>query len=330
MRWALLLALLGATAPGAADDEVTLKNGDRVSGKVLALSKGKLSLETPHSGVLRVDWPQVVSLKTDGKVRVTLQTGELLEGKLSAPKHGTLRVETEGVGAPVDVDFSKVKSFNEPPVAWHGGVSLSVRATDGNTHTASFLAAGEGIRETEADLLLVRAVFRYGDRSGDLIERNSYGLAKYLYRFYGGLYGYASVEFLSDKFKDLRLGTVVSVGAGTEILKHERVDLSAEAGFAFFDNNFYVSADESHSGARASVRLRLALPLGFEAKDLFTWYPNFEDTADWQIRNEATIGTALGGGWSLLGGVISEFDNEPPPGFQEYDNTYFAGLGFTF
>jgi len=330
MRRALFFALLFFAVPIAADDEVKLKNGDRLGGKLAALAKGKLLFETPHSGPLKVDWSQVVSVKTDGKVKVKLTTGELLEGKLSSPKEGTLRVESEGPNAPVDVDFAKVAAFNEPPVAWHGAASLSVRATDGNTHNTSFLAAGEATRETEVDLFLVRAVFRYGDRSGDLIERNSYGLAKYLYRIYEGFYAYASVEMLSDKFKDLRLGTVVSAGLGYEILKHERIDLSAEAGLAYIDNNFYVEKDESHAGARVSSRLRVALPFGFEVKDLFTWYPNFDDTGDWQMRNEATLGTVLGGGWSLLGGVITEIDNEPPVGLEEYDNTYFAGLGFAF
>ena len=145
------------------------------------------------------------------------------------------------------------------------------------------------------------------------------------------LYGYASVELLSDRFKDLRLGTVISAGAGYTVLKESWIDFSAEAGIAYFDNNFReLQKDESHAGARVSARLRAALPLGFEVKDLFTLYPNFEDSADWQMRNEATLGTALGSGWSLLGGVISEVDNEPGPGLVEYDNTYFLGLGFVF
>ncbi|HXG62757.1 MAG TPA: DUF481 domain-containing protein [Planctomycetota bacterium] len=329
-RFAILPLLLLLGPALRADDEVKLKNGDRVSGKLLQLAKGKLHFETPHSGKLAIDWGQVTSVRTDGKVRVRLATGEVLEGKLSTPQEGKLRVETEGPVPPVDVEFAKVTHFNEPPTQWHGSVTLAVRATDGNTHTTSFLAAGEATRETEADLILLRAIFRYGERSGDLQERNSYGLAKYLYRIYDGLYVYASVELLSDRFKDLRLGTVVSVGAGYEVFKEPWGDLAVEAGLAYFDNNFREGEDESHMGGRFAARLRLALPLGFELKDLFTYYPNFEDSADWQIRNEATLGTALGGGWNLLGGVITEFDNEPPEGLEEYDNTYFVGLGFTF
>ncbi len=326
---AALLVLGGPSALG--DDEVKLKNGDRLSGKVLSMAKGKLAFETAHSGKVQIDWGQVVSVKTDGKVTVKLATGEILEGKLSPGQEGRLKVESEGAAAAVEVELAKVTHFNQPPTQWHGSLSVAARATDGNTHTAQGLVAGEGTRETESDLFLIRFIFRYGERSGDVQERNGYGLTRYLYRFTGGLYGYGSVELLSDRFKDLRLGTVVSPGAGVEILKESWIDLSAEAGFAFFDNNFReLQVDESHAGGRVSARLRLALPLGFEFKDLFTWYPNFEDSGDWQIRNEGTLGTALGGGWSLLGGVITEIDNEPAVGLEEYDNTTFVGLGFTF
>jgi hypothetical protein len=330
MKKAMLLCVL-LCAPAAGEDEVKLKNGDRLSGTVKGMDKGKLSLATPHSGDLKVDWAQVASLKTDAKVKVRMATGDVFEGKLGPGQDGRLKVETEGAAQPVEVDLGKVTHLNEAPAAWHGNVALAARATDGNTHTTSFLASAEALRLTEQDLILVRAIFRYGDKSGDLTERNGYGLAKYQYNFAADLYGYASVELLSDRFKDLRLGTVVSVGAGYTILKESWIDFAAEAGFAYFDNNFReLQEDESHAGGRASARLRVALPLGFEVKDLFTIYPNFEDHADWQIRNEATLGTALGGGWSLLGGVISEVDNEPAPGLVEVDNTYFVGLGFVF
>jgi hypothetical protein len=331
MRKAILGILLLAT-PGFGDDEIKLKNGDRISGTVTGMAKNKLEVTTAHSGKLQIDWAQVVSVKTDAKVKVKVETGELFEGKLSPGQEGRLKVETEGAAQPVEVDLAKVKYLNEPPVTWHGNINLGGRATDGNTHTKSFLATAELQRATEMDLFLIRAIFRYGEDDGGVTERNGYGLGKYQHTlFLANLYGYASIELLSDRFKDLDLRTIVSLGVGYTFLKESWIDFSAEAGLAYTDNNFReLEEDESHMGARLSSYLRVALPLGFEFKDLFTFYPNFEDTADWQLRNEATLGTALGGGWTLLGGVISEVDNEPGPGLVEYDDTYFVGLGYVF
>ncbi len=311
-------------------DEVRLKNGDRLTGTVTSLAGGKLVIATLHEGTVTVDWAQVASIRTSGKVAVKMATGEIVEGRLVEAPEGRIKVATEGAAAPIEIEFAKVSKLNEPPTQWHGSLSLALKVTDGNTHNQSFLFAAEGTRATEDDLFLLRAIFRYGQQDGVLTERNAYGLAKYNYTFYEGLYGYLSTELLSDRFKDLDLNTVVSAGVGYVVFKEDWIDLAAEAGIAYIDNNFHEVDDEAHIGGRAAARLRVALPLGFEFRDNLTVYPNFEDSQDYQARNEATLGTALGGGWSLLGGMITDFDNEPSPGLRKYDDTYFLGLGYTF
>jgi hypothetical protein len=325
---AILLALVGAAG---ADDEVKLKNGDRLTGKVTSLAGGKLILETTHSGPLKIDWAQVVSVKTDAPLKVKLVTGELLEGKVAPGAEGRLKVETTGPAAPVEVEMAKVKNFNEAPTQWHGSLTASGKITEGNTRTKAFLVAAEGTRETEQDAFLVRAIFHYGMQSGVLTERNSYGIGKYMYKFGPALYGYVSEELVSDTFKDISLESITSVGVGYDILKESWIDWSLEAGIAYFSFNYKISNDESHLGARVASKLRIGLPLGMEFKDLLIVYPNFKDSQNYQLRNEATVGTSLGGGWNLLGGVITEFTNKPvSPGVKQVDDTYFLGVGYVF
>jgi putative salt-induced outer membrane protein len=272
----------------------------------------------------------VVSVKTDGPVKVTLATGEVLEGKIAPGQEGRLKVETAGAAAPVEVELPKIKYFNEPPTQWHGNITASGKITEGNTRTKAFLISAEGTRETEQDLFLLRAVFHYGEQAGVMTERNTYGIGKYQYKLTPHLYGYISEELISDTFKDIGLESITSVGMGYDLIKESWMDFSAEAGIAYFSITHKLVPDDSHLGARVATKLRLALPLGFEMKDIFILYPNFKDSQSYQLRNEATLGTALGGGWNLLGGVITEYNHKPVPGFKDTDDTYFLGLGLTF
>src|SRR5262245_26691724 len=138
-----LPVLMLATLPAFAD-EVTLKNGDKLTGKVVGMTDGKLKFETSHSGVLSIDWAQIASLKTDDKVRVKLATGERVEGKVTADA-GRLKVASEGTAAPVEIEMGKIATFNEPPVQWHGSVDGSARTTDGNTHTSGAILTAEAV-----------------------------------------------------------------------------------------------------------------------------------------------------------------------------------------
>src|SRR6476660_589985 len=102
IAWALVFAMV---AVAAADDEVKLKNGDRLSGKVTGLAGGKLTIETAETGPVKVDWAQVVSVKTDAPIKVKLTTGETLEGKVVPGAEGRLKIETQGAAAAVEVDL---------------------------------------------------------------------------------------------------------------------------------------------------------------------------------------------------------------------------------
>jgi hypothetical protein len=248
-----LFLLMGVVA--FAEDEVKLKNGDRLTGKVTSLVGGKLTIETPEAGPVKLDWAQIVSIKTDAPLKLKLTTGETLEGKVVPGAEGRLKVETQGAAAPVEVDFPKVKSINEPPVAWHGKLSASAKSTDGNTHNDSFLIAGAATRETELDLITVKTLFRYGKTGQQLTERNSYGLGKYNLKLTPEFYAYVSEELQGDSFKDLSIETITSVGVGFVVLKETWIDLSMEAGLAYITNDHNVAPDETHMGARVAAIL---------------------------------------------------------------------------
>jgi putative salt-induced outer membrane protein YdiY len=323
MRLFVFLSVLALAAQDARADEVVMKNGDKITGKILDLSGGKLRIETAHSGVIVVAWAQVSTLKTDAPVKIKLLSGEFVEGTI-AGQDGKLTVGGQEV--PVD----SVKTFNEPPVAWHGGVDLAARTTDGNTHNTSMLLAADAVRASEKDRITLKAVFRYGETNRFITERNSYGQGKYDYLFTETLYGYGSLELQSDKFKDLTLRWIVSAGVGTIVVKSPEMDLWGDVGLAYVDNDYRDGDDESHAGARISAHFRRSLPWSLELVDDVVILPNFEEGDDWLLRNDLAVTTTLGGGWALKAGVITEYDNDPPDGLRKHDDTYYIALGYRF
>jgi putative salt-induced outer membrane protein YdiY len=328
MRYLLLAFLLCAAA--AAGDEVKLVNGDRITGKVTGLAGGKLTIDTPHAGKVTIDFAQVASITTETKHKVRMATGEEVEGTLKG-EGGKLKVASEGAAAPVEVEFAKITHFNKPPTSWKGSLSLAARSTDGNTHTISGLASADLSRTSEIDEFIIRAIYRYGETEGVLTERNAYGLGKYSYKFTERFFGFASVELFRDDFKDLDLRSIAAAGLGYDVIKESWIDFSMDAGLMYVDNNFHeLEEDESHAGMRYSAKARVDLPLGFVLKDVFTLYTNFEESQDFQIRNELTLANTLGAGWSVIGGVITEYDRVPGPGLRRHDDTYFIGIGYAF
>ena len=328
MRFLLVAAFLVMAAAQALADEVVMKNGDKITGKVIDLGGGKLKVETVHSGVIVLDWGQVASVKTDAAARVKLTTGETFEGKLGAGQDGKILVDSPG--AKLEVTPDKVKSINEPPTAWHGSVTVAGRKTDGNTHNTSALIEAEIFRTTEKDRILLKAVFRYDETDDVITERNTYAIAKYDYLFTDRIYAYASGELFSDKFKDLTLRSILAIGAGYIFEKSPKFDLWGDVGLAHVESEYREAEHESYPGGRISAHVRKSLPLGFEVIDDIVFLPNFEEGDAWILRNELALATELGHGLAFKAGMITDYDNDPPDDIREHDNTYFVGLGYKF
>jgi len=78
-------------------DVLVLNNGDRITGEILNLSRGRVELKTDHSGTIEVEWDKVVSVESPHRFTVTTANGTILIGTLERPStRGTVRLGGEG------------------------------------------------------------------------------------------------------------------------------------------------------------------------------------------------------------------------------------------
>jgi hypothetical protein len=71
----MLAAIFCTAAVSAYADTVWLKNGDRITGKVVSNSDVTLTVRTDAAGELKIRWADIVSIRTDEPIEVLLQDG---------------------------------------------------------------------------------------------------------------------------------------------------------------------------------------------------------------------------------------------------------------
>ncbi len=326
---ALLALVVAFAVPARADEYVTLKSGDKVTGTLKKLDKKTLEIETAYAGTLEIDWTQVVSLQCDRPAVVWTVSGERIAGTLSATAGGQLQIQPPG-GAPVAIDLANVKRIRLAGASWTGALTVAARDTEGNSSTLGALLNGELVRTTEINELKLKGIFRYGENQSAVSEANWYTLGRYRHDVAGPVFVYVSAEFMQDRFKDIDLNTILSGGLGVTILDEDWATLSSEAGLAYVRNSFRTNPDESHLAGRVGMDALVDLPLGLAFTDSLVYVPNFETTNDWQARNEAAIATEIAAGWKASIGMILEFDDKPEPGRRQDDETYYLGIGYAF
>jgi len=312
-------------------DEVVLDDGSVITGTVVKLEDGALTMSTSFSEPVVIKASKISRITTDSPVEVRLKDKELLKGSLSSAEAGRVVVSPGSGRGSVSVSWDEVEALNPPPGArWTGSISIGAGTQSGNTDRTSVTAGGEAERKSDTDRAAFRLLYNYADEAGVLTARNIYGALKYDYFFTERFYGYAGVEMSSDRFKDIRSRSVLGPGAGYQIWDDSVRSLLLELGVAYFTQDLYEGADDSWATARAAVSLKWKFSRSLSFGDKLVGYSRVDDLADFQLRNEASVITALSSAWSMKLTNIIEYDSEPSVNIEKTDTYWVLALQYSF
>lgn len=81
----ILLLIFSQSARAERTDVVFLHNGDRITGEVKGLWRGKLEFKTDHMGTLYIEWDDIMEVVSDTGQAVELTNGQRFHGPLGKP-----------------------------------------------------------------------------------------------------------------------------------------------------------------------------------------------------------------------------------------------------
>ncbi len=326
-----LLLVAGAfyCAPASAD-ELVLKNGNVLTGTVVKAENGTLTLSTGFSEPIKVKTSEIKKIRTDNEIELRLSSGEVLKGRINTNAQGEIVVESNAGRSPTVISWDKLASINPPPVKWSGSVSIGANSQSGNTDRFSASIGADGSRRTSDDRTSFHFLFNYAEENGEVTARNTYGALKYDYFFTKQYYGYFAVEMLSDKFRDLSLRTVAGPGVGIQVWDYPSRSLDLELGASYFSENHVTAADDSWIAARFAGNLRWLVIDAVTFTDYLQLYERVDNLSNYNLRNEASLSSALSSSWALKLTNIIDYAGKPAPGIKKTDTQWILALQYSF
>jgi len=329
----MVLVLISVFVGLASGDEVVLENGDRLTGKIIKVEGGTLTLETGYSEPVHVQSSKIKNITTDGPVELHLMNGEILKGIINTDSRGNLVIKGTDARETAVLGWDKVSAVNPPPVLpskWKGNVNIGANWQSGNSDRTNISFGADAVRKTEQDRFSLRFLHSYAKEGQDVTARSYYGAGKYDYFFTKSFYGYVGIELLKNKVKDLKLRTIVGPGVGYQFWDDAVKSLLLEAGAAYFSEDLNVGADKDWITARLAVDLRYNILNAVVFTDQLVMYPSLENAKDYKLRNEAALTSPLASGWSLRLANILEHDGNPPEDIERNDWYWILGLLYSF
>ena len=349
---ALTISVAGAETPATSEtvpttpalDVVTLKDGTVIYGRVLGMIADELHVKTgfgPTAGedIVKIMWPNVAKLVVNRPVPFSLKEGTTVVGTAQSGEPGTMILQAAPMGTPMTIPLDAVVGMNQPAVIYTGAVQAGFSQTTGNSHLRNGSLLGELSARSESLRLTILGRYIYGDNANSLIVRNSRGTIKLDFFLTKRLYWFASAYFEQDTFQDLKLRTALATGPGYQLL--DRGDLSgvfkdmtlwAEAGAAYFNEDFKLADDKSSTRGRWAVKWNWPL-WGGDQVSLYHFQEGFQSlanskdlylTADTGLRFKVWGGLVSGFQWTM------RYNKNPPPGVSDTDNLYLITLGYSF
>src|SRR6187402_1924010 len=77
------ICLIGTPAYAQKTDVITLANGDRITGEIISLSKGRLELKTDDVGTINIEWDNIVIISSPRFFEVETTDGRRLLGTIA-------------------------------------------------------------------------------------------------------------------------------------------------------------------------------------------------------------------------------------------------------
>ena len=355
----LLIVSLIAFSSSLFADQVTLKNGDRLTGTVVKSDGKTLVLHTDAADDITLKMDAIQDIKTDAELHVTLKDGKTAVGPVTTTD-GKIAVATKSGGtveAPTS-DVTLIRNDAEQAAydkslhpglmhGWQGGTNVGFSVARGNSQTENLALAFNAVHPTEHDKITIYegSIYTRNDLASPSIVANltTAGI-RYDHDLLPRLFAFGAADFMSNALQYLDLRQVYTGGFGFHAIKNDNTILDFLGGVNYTHETYSNGAPIPGTGAFVSYGITnrlVALTLGEELNKKLgkstvltqnvDFYPDLQ-----KYRGEYRFTFGLGTvtkiskwfGWQNQFGDI--YVSNPPLGSKKNDVLLTTGLNISF
>lgn len=345
MRLKALMIVFTIASATLLADQVTMKNGDRLTGAIQKSDAKTLTLKSDYAGVLTLPWDAIASVKSDKPLNVVLKEGKTIQGTVQT--EGT-SVEVAAGGAKQEVpaaDVTAIRDADEQKAwerlqhpgwleLWNGAINFGLAGTTGNSETSSLTAGLAAARQTTTDKLTTYVAAVKGSATLNGVSANTaqairFGWA-YNHNLTPRLFVTGFNDWENDKFQDLNLRFVLGPGLGYSLIKSDRTSLALVGGGDFSHAHFHAQPNMNAAEAFWGNDFGLKLTKISSIVEGFRMFNDLSQTGQYRMNLDVGAATQLKK-WLVWNVTMSDrFLSNPVAGLKKNDFLYSTGIGFTF
>lgn len=345
-------------------DQITFKNGDRLTGTVVKSDGKTLVLHTDAAGDVTLKFDAIQDIKTEQQLHVSLKGGKTVVGPVSTTD-GKLEIATKNAGTveATTADVTLIRNDAEQEAyekllhpglmhGWTGGANVGFSLARGNSETENLALAFNAVHPTLNDKITMYASSIYTKNdlavppASPIVANLTQGGFRYDRNLNPRLFWFASGDYMANALQSLDLRQVYSGGFGFHAIKNARTLLDFLGGLNYthetYSNVTTVTTNPTtitidsygHTNRFAALTLgdELTHKLGTSTvvTQNFYIFPNLQQTGEYRATFNLGTVTKINKrlGWQNQFSAI--YVSNPPTGSKTDDVLITTGLNFSF
>jgi putative salt-induced outer membrane protein YdiY len=339
-------------------DQVTLKNGDRLTGTVVKSDGKTLVLHTDAAGDVTLKFDAIQEIKSDEPLHVSLKGGKSAVGPVTT-SDGKIEIATKANGTveAAKDDVTLIRNEAEQIAydkslhpglmhGWNGGVNVGFSVARGNSQSENLALAFNAVHPTLNDKITLYA--NSIDTKNDLatpstVANLNQGGLRYDRNLRPRLFVFGAGDFMSNALQFLDLRQVYSGGFGYHAIKSDSTILDFLGGLNYTHEVYSNGAPIDATGAFVSygkTNRFVALTLGEELNHKlgkgtivtqnFYFYPDIQNTSDYRVTFNVGTVTKISKWLGWQNQFADIYVSNPPVGSKKNDVIFTTGLNIAF
>jgi putative salt-induced outer membrane protein YdiY len=348
LNFVALILLL--TAVPALADQVSLKNGDRLTGTIVSSDGKTLMLHTEYAGDLTVKWDAVKGIESSEPLRVDLSNGKTAIGPVSTTDD-TVKVATSS--GDVVASVSSVKSLSQQAAyekvttesllqGWKGGINAGFSFTGGNSQTTNlavgFLAARQTLKDKlglyanavcATSQITVVGVTVPPTTTTTTTANTEAGGARYDHDLAPKTFAFVAADFFADALQGLNLRSVFGGGLGYHFIKNDNTTLDFLGGVNYTRES-YTTLHRNLIALTLGEELMHKLGKSTVLNQNLYFFPDLNSAGDFRGTFDFASVTKISKRFGWQNSFADVYVTNPPVGKKQNDIILTTGLNLAF
>jgi putative salt-induced outer membrane protein YdiY len=345
MMWKKTSLLLVCCVATAFAQQVTLKNGDRVSGHIASTGDNKLTVNSAYLGSVTVDLDAVTEISSTTPLVVTRSDHQTASGTLSS-REGRLLVETSS--GPQEIPFSDISEIRSSAdqaayeeslhpgllQGWAGGGNLGFAVAKGNSDTTNLSLGFNAARPTPHDKLTITAASLYAtSRTNGVSTTSADAFAaslRYDRNITARLFAFGLMAGAYDHAQALDERINPSAGLGLHVIANKITTLDLLGGIGYTYEHYSTGLTNNLINATLGEEFTHKLSASTSGVQDLYFFPDFNQAGNYRANFDFGLASKIYGAltWNL--NFADRYVTNPLVGKKNNDVLLTTGIGLSF